>query len=97
MKEKSWTRHSNFKWCVDNDFQVYVCPDGFLEEKMRVTKEFRVCIRRGGITTCGKDDLEVNATIYESKEVPSTKVYKTQAEAEAALPEIYERLRKTYG
>ena len=24
MKKESWNRNSNFKWCVENDFQVYI-------------------------------------------------------------------------
>lgn len=97
MIQKTWTRDSNFKWCIDNDFQVYVCPNGFFFEKKIVTKEFRVCVRRNGITTCGKDSLEVNSVHYESKESVGEKVYKTQQEAEAALPDLYEDIRKIYG
>ena len=31
---------SNFKWCIDNDFQVYVKP-------MNHSKNFKIAIRKG--------------------------------------------------
>jgi hypothetical protein len=97
MTQKTWTRDSNFKWCIDNDFQVYVCPKGFLEEKKKVTKEFKVCVRRGGIKTGGLDSIEIDSVYYESKESVGNETYKTQKDAEAALPALYEDIRKIYG
>lgn len=97
MTEKNWTNHSNFRWCIENDFQVYVKPDKFFAESKTYSKQYRICIRSGGITTCGKDSLEINSVHYTSKESIGTILYKTQQEAEAALPGVYERLRKIYG
>jgi len=76
---------------------VYVCPKGFLEEKKKVTKEFKVCVRRGGIKTGGLDSIEIDSVYYESKESVGNETYKTQKDAEAALPALYEDIRKIYG
>jgi len=76
---------------------VYVCPKGFLEEKKKVTKEFKVCVRRGGIKTRGLDSIEIDSVYYESKESVGNETYKTQKDAEAALPALYEDIRKIYG
>ena len=37
---------SSFKWCVDNDWQVYIRLIG---------ARYRIAIRKGGISSCGKD------------------------------------------
>jgi len=91
------TQNSNFKWCKDNDFQVYIKPDKLFVESRTVSKQYRICIRRGGITTCGLDELEINSVIHTSKEKVGEVLYKTQAEAEAALPKVYEWLKERYG
>ena len=90
------TQSSNFKWCIDNDFQVYIKPDKLFVESRTVSKQYRICIRRGGIKTCGLDEIEINSIIYTSKERVGNVLYKTQAEAEAALEKVYEELRKRY-
>jgi hypothetical protein len=93
---KSSTLKSNFSWCVENDFQVYVRPDQYYESGT-VSKQYRVCVRRGGITTCGLDYKEINNSVYESVEVVGDVLHKTQKDAEDALPELYEKIRKSYG
>lgn len=96
MTKKMSTQNSNFKWCKDNDFQVYIKPDKYFKESKTVSKEYRICVRRGGITTSGLDEIEINSILYTSKERVGTILYKTQKEAEAALPRVYEELRKRY-
>lgn len=96
MKKENWNRNSNFKWCIDNDFQVYIKPDKYFKESRTVSKQYRICVRRGGITTSGLDSVEINSILYESKEKVGTILYKTQEEAEAALPKLYEELRRRY-
>ena len=32
----------NFKWCIENDFQVYVKPINY-------SKNFKIAVRKGGI------------------------------------------------
>ena len=96
MTEKTTTLSSNFKWCIDNDFQIYVKPDKIYKESNTVSKQFRVCVRRGGIKTNGRDEIEINSVLHTSKEVVGKVLYKTQQEAEAALPLVYETMRKRY-
>ena len=47
----SWS--SDFKWCIDNDWQVYIKPIN--------TIHYKIAIRKGGISTNGKDKF------YDSK------------------------------
>ena len=96
MTKKMSTQSLNFKWCIDNDFQVYIKPDKYFKESNTVSKQYRICIRRGGITTCGLDEIEINSVIYTSRESVGNILYKTQKEAEEALPKVYEELRKRY-
>lgn len=95
MKKKS--QSSDFKWCVDNDFQVYVAPDRVYPESRTVSKQFRVVVRRKGITTWGLDEKEINTIVYTSSEKVGDILYKTQAEAEQSLPAVYKMLRERYG
>ncbi len=44
-QDPSWI--SDFNWCVDNDWQVYIIPGTY--------KDHRIAIRKGGITAHGKD------------------------------------------
>jgi len=88
--------HLNFKWCVDNDFMVYVVPDRF-DPSGRASRQFRAAVRKGGITTCGLNSKEIKGTMYNSKEVLGDVLYKTQLEAEESLPELRAKLRERYG
>jgi hypothetical protein len=97
MKKETWSLPSNFSWCVDNDFQVYVEPEFMYTISRTVSRKFVVVVRRGGITTCGLDRKQVGNTIYESKALRGSIIYKTQREAEESLPALYEKLRKRYG
>ena len=94
-------RCSNFNWCIENDFQVFAYPDKMLPHRgggMIGSKEHRVHIRRGGITTEGKDFIiNKDGLMIESKLSIGDKVYKTQADATDAVYEVCAKLRKRYG
>jgi hypothetical protein len=79
----------DFKWCVENDFQVYAThgADGNL----------RVAIRRGGITTEGKDYVIINNSKKTSKEMLGEIIYKNMDELSTYLPAIYKQIKKQYG
>lgn len=84
--------HSDFNWCVDNDFQVYIKP-------MELTGHCRIAVRKGGISTKGKPSLyckEKDITIY-SKETLGSVLYKNQNKAAEKLPEVLNYLRNLYG
>jgi len=79
------TRDWYFKWCIDNDFQVYIKPESYY---------FRIAIRRGGITSNGKDtyyDEETGMEYYSSEKLGSVK-YKTCSDAEQKLITVYKYL-----
>lgn len=106
MRKKKTTRRLsqdwNFdamRWCIKNDFQVYIHP---IVRKIDVnyyqeTFNYKIAVRRGGITTHGKNQLEVNGRIQKSKETLSEKVYKTQMDAFDDFNYVYEHLRRKYG
>jgi len=79
----------DFNWCVENDFQVY----GTLDRE----GVLRTAIRRGGITTEGKDYLIVNGIKKTSKEMIGELVYKDMHELSLYLPAIYKQIKKQYG
>jgi hypothetical protein len=84
--------HSDLKWCIENDFQVYVQP-------MNNSGYCKIAIRKGGISTDGKPSkycTEKQITLY-SKETLGSVTYKTQKLAAEKLPDVYSYLRKTYG
>jgi hypothetical protein len=81
---------------VDNDFQVYILPDRF-DPSGRSYKNFRVMVRRLGITTEGKNDIVKNNTHYKSVETKGTINHKTYVEASEAAQELYGKLRERYG
>lgn len=81
---------SDFKWCIDNDFQVYV--------KLINTIHCKIAIRKGGISCEGKSSLyckETKITSY-SKETLGNIIYKSQDKAFAELPRVYKYLRDNY-
>jgi len=84
--------YSDFKWCIENDFQVYIKPENN-------SGYCRIAIRKGGISTDGKPskyDKEKGVTLY-SKETVGNVVYKKQKKAMEKLPEVYAYLKKRYG
>lgn len=88
------THHSifsadDFNWCVDNDFQVYLVPIQM--------NRYKIAVRRGGITTEGKDFRVVDDIEISTKEVLTQKEYATFSEASKAIRDIYKSLRLKYG
>lgn len=88
----------NMSWCIKNDFQVYVVP---LSQKIgsqwSVTGQWKIAVRRGGISSEGKDLLKKNGNTFKSNESLSEKVFKSQKEAEQHLNYVYNHLRSKYG
>ena len=79
----------DFNWCVKNDFQVYATHDS--------EGNLKVAIRRGGITTEGKDYLIVNGLKKTSKEMIGEIIYKDMNQLSLYLPAIYQQIKKQYG
>lgn len=74
-----------FKWCIDNDFQVYVKPESFY---------FKIAIRKGGISSNGKDfyyDKETGMEYYSSERTGSVR-YKDSDKASDKLYDVYKYL-----
>lgn len=88
MKSKqNWI--SNLQWCIDNDWQVYIIPGIFYDH--------RVAIRKGGITSKGKDyRIDKYGIEYYSSEIVGNKKYRTQAQAMEGMKDVYKQLRKKY-
>ena len=85
--KQSWI--SDLQWCIDNDWQVYIIPGTY--------KDHRVAIRKGGISTNGKDyRLDASGIEYYSSEIIGKKTYRTQAEAMEGMKDVYQQLRKKY-
>lgn len=88
----SWYEdQDNFKWCIENDFKVYITPIGHNESQCKIV------VQRGGITTEGKESKIVNGRLRQSKSVESTETYKNQKLAQEALPSVWKMLREKYG
>ena len=112
MRKKKTTTSRSFqglnfddlKWCIDNDFQVYVQPVS--EEKRyedgrkyyQLTGEFKIAVRRGGISSQGKDvHKDEVGRVFKSKLTLSEKTFDKQSDAEAHLNYTYNYLRRKYG
>jgi len=78
----------DWRWCIENDFQIYLVP--------RHRNRYRIAIRRGGITTEGKDFKYVDGIKHESKEVIGNMEFKNASEASSYLPTLYKQIRKKY-
>lgn len=79
----------DFNWCVKRDFQVY----GTLDSEGKL----KVAIRRGGITTEGKDYVIINGIKKVSVEMLGDYEYKDMRQLSLYLPAIYKQLREQYG
>jgi hypothetical protein len=74
---------------VDNDWQVYIRFIG---------ARYRIAIRKGGISSCGKDyyyNKETGET-FTSEENLGSVMYKKQEEAESKIWEVYTYIRNRY-
>lgn len=79
--------YSDAKWCVDNDYQVYIRP---------IDSQFCIAIRRGGISSHGKDWRVENDIEYTSSEVLGSMRYKTVEKATEKIPEVYKYLKERH-
>ena len=88
MKSKqNWI--SDLQWCIDNDWQVYLASVTFFDH--------RVAIRKGGITSQGKDYRRDKIGVeYYSSEIIGSKTYRTQQQAMEGMKDVYKQLRKKY-
>jgi hypothetical protein len=91
VSEEVHETYLNFKWCIENDFKVFV------RTLNGITNECKIVIQRGGISTDGLEFKMVNGRLRKSTLIESSTTYKTQKEAQAALPSIYKMLREKYG
>ena len=87
--ERTGKSISDFKWCIDNDWQVYIVREG---------NGARIAIRKYGITTQGKDsiyDKEAGINIY-SKETLGKILYNNQNKAMSHIYEVCGKIRDKY-
>ena len=83
--------NSDLQWCIDNDFQVYI-------KKMNYSGYFKVAIRKGGISSNGKDIFFCKKTqmnLYSVEKLGKID-YKNQEKANKVLPGVYKYLKETY-
>jgi hypothetical protein len=79
--------YSDAKKCIELDYQVYIKP---------IDGQFCIAIRRGGISSCGKDWHRENGNEYTSTEVLGSMRYKTVQKAEEKLSEVYKYIVNKY-
>lgn len=94
MKRKKRLENPNFnfddfKWCIENDFQVY--------PKVNKYGKFHIAIRPGGISTQGRNSYMKNGVELTSKEKLGNLEFKTIHDLADYLPVVYKNLRKKYG
>lgn len=75
---------TNAQWCIDNDLQVYIKKD---------STHYRIAVRKGGITTDGKDIKYIDGVQYTSTERIGSVRYKTVADADKKINDVYKYLR----
>jgi hypothetical protein len=81
---------NDFKWCIDNDWQIYPIPSS------RGTR-LRIAIRRGGISTNGKDVHKTEEGItLTSKETIGDMEFKNIRDLSDHLPTLYKQIRQKY-
>jgi hypothetical protein len=79
--------YSDASWCIQNDYQVYIKP---------IDGQFCIAIRRGGISSCGKDWHMEKGVEYTSSEVLGSMRYKTVEKATEKIPEVYKYLKERH-
>lgn len=101
----------DFRWCVDNDFQVYVVPltittpepqyDKYgrkiSDKTYHMTGQYKIAVRRNGISTEGYDSKMVNGRKLVSKETLSESTFNSEKKAVEYLNYVYGYLRRKYG
>ena len=83
-KKKLMMSSSDFNWCIENDFQVYIVPEHSFA---------RICIRKGGITSEGRDFYYTNGVRVNVVERKGSVLYKSQDLAAKELNKVYKYLR----
>ena len=99
MKKQSKTtkrqslNFDDFKWCIENDFQVYlVCLNHTGKGP------HKVAVRRRGISSNGKDiHFTEDGTEITSEEKLSKDTFKNQKDATEYMNKLYGILRRNYG
>ena len=82
------TFHSDLKWCIENDWQVYVVPS---------LGGPKIGVRKGGISSCGKDyHVDNTGKPHYSSEQLGQNVYKSQSEAGVEAAILMKKLREKY-
>lgn len=92
MTNQNLNFNEDLKWCIDNDFQVYIKP-------IDNNGNCKIAIRKGGISTDGKSSKyckEKELTLYSTETLGSI-TYKSQKIASQNLPKVFLYLRKNYG
>lgn len=102
----------DFRWCIENDFQVYILPlsvkktrivfneetqEEEFEEYYEANGLFKIAVRRGGITTKGKDWIILKGRRFNSKETLSELTFSSHLDAHNHLNYTYKYLRNKYG
>lgn len=92
----------DLRWCIKNDFQVYLVPlKKFIyisgQREYSSTGEFKIGVRRNGISTNGLDQADVNGRTVFSYETFSDKTFNDHYEAMEYLNYVYRQLRERYG
>lgn len=92
----------DFRWCIKNDFQVYLvplkkCTSIAGNKHYSSTGEFKIGVRRRGISTDGLDKLYVNGRDVFSKETLSDETFDNHYDAMEYLNYVYKQLREKYG
>jgi hypothetical protein len=78
----------DWRWCVKNDFQIYLYP--------APRKRYRIAVRRKGITTKGKDFIFQSGLKIESREMVGDVEFKDAREASDYVPFVYKKIREKY-
>lgn len=109
MKRKSPKRYQdlNFddiRWCIENDFQVYVKPLGEWfknsdnKNEFSMNGQYKIATRRNGIKCLGKDNhYDTKGNEFNSKEVLSTKTFIKEEDAFNDMVFVRKFLREKYG
>ncbi len=79
--------YSDAKWCLEHDYQVYIKP---------IDGQFCIAIRRGGVSSEGKDRYFVNGVEISTPEILGSMRYKTVEKATEKIPEVYKYLKERH-
>jgi hypothetical protein len=83
----------DFRWCIDNDFQVYIKPF----DNYAGCNKYVVVVRKGGISSEGLDMLYKDGKYYKSNEIIGENIYRNTKEASEAVIRLRSELRERYG